>query len=69
MKASIFSKLECFSSFSRTQEKISIKFKTVTVSKLFDQTWNNFQENNSLWMCTIGYQTKVCHFVVYDLEI
>ena len=51
----------CFSSFSRIQEKFSKKLKTIVISKLFDVTWNNFEENHSLWMPTISYQAKVCH--------
>ena len=51
-----------FSSLSKIQQNISKTLETILISKLFDATWNNFQENDSLWMSTTWHEAKVCHF-------
>ena len=61
MKFSIFLDLQCFSSFSRSQENFRKKIKTIVISKPVDERSNNFQENHSLWMPTIWYQAKFFH--------
>ena len=46
------------------------KLKTIVISKLFEETSNNFPEKHSLWTSTIWYQAKVFHtLLVCDLEI
>ena len=61
MISSIFSELQCFSSFLRIQENFPKKLKTIVISKPVDERSNNFQENHNLWMPTIWYQAKLFH--------
>ena len=61
MKSSIFSELQCFSSFLGIRANFRKKFKTILISKAVDKRSNNFQENHNYWMPTISYQAKLFH--------
>ena len=49
--------------------RIFEKLETIVNSKPVDKKSNNFQENHSLWMPTIGIKQNPFTLLVCDLEI